>query len=330
MRRALAYVVVVMTLLCSCKDGGNTLLPNSGGRPYEVLVVSADNASGALIKEILTADAEALPQSEPLFDVSMADSSRFNETARLARSIVIVTVNPQQFTATRIRYEKNVWAKPQLVTYVNTPSAEALRHDAKKIAPQLVSLLTRAEMNSAISALSKGYNREAESKVNAMFECSIKVPASMKSCKQGEGFLWFSDNGTAAMSNVCVYSYHADGFSAERAIDVRDSVMKRNIQGERPTMYMQTVRQSVTSKLEKSKGVTLMRQQGLWEMHGDAMGGPFVSHSIMDTAQHRIIVAEAFVYAPNQKKRNLMRATEAAIYTLKANNRQINSNKQTK
>lgn len=322
MRRALACFFMAVTLLCSCKDGGNALLPKSGGRPYEVLVVAASDATGTLIKGVLTADAEGLPQSEPLLDVSMADSSRFNETARLARSIVIVTVNQQQFTATRVRYEKNVWAKPQLVVYVNTPSKETLRYDAPKIAPQLVNLLTRAEMNIAISALTKGGNREAEGKVNAMLGCAIKIPTSMKSSKQGDGFLWFSDNGTAAMSNVCVYSYTADEFNAERAIAVRDSVMRLNIQGERPTMFMQTVSQSVTSKLEKTKDGVMMRQQGLWEMRGDAMGGPFVSHSIIDSARHRIIVAEAFIYAPNMQKRNLMRAAEAALYTLKVGKRQ--------
>ena len=55
-------------------------------------------------------------------------------------------------------------------------------------------------------------------------------------------------------------------------------------------------------------------------MHGDAMGGSFVAHSAADSARGRIIVAEAFVYAPEMKKRNLMRQVEAALYTLKIKN----------
>ena len=60
-----------------------------------------------------------------------------------------------------------------------------------------------------------------------------------------------------------------------------------------------------------------MITRGLWEMEGDAMGGPFVSHSIVDSSRRRIIVAEGFVYAPGMKKRNLLRQLEASLYTLK-------------
>jgi hypothetical protein len=49
-------------------------------------------------------------------------------------------------------------------------------------------------------------------------------------------------------------------------------------------------------------------------MKGDAMGGPFVSRSHIDSTNHRIVVKEAFVYAPERKKRNLIRQIEAAIY----------------
>jgi hypothetical protein len=51
-------------------------------------------------------------------------------------------------------------------------------------------------------------------------------------------------------------------------------------------------------------------------MQGDRMGGPFVSHSRVDEANGRVIVAEAFVYAPESLKRDLIRRMEAALYTL--------------
>jgi hypothetical protein len=46
------------------------------------------------------------------------------------------------------------------------------------------------------------------------------------------------------------------------------------------------------------------------------MGGPFVSHSRVDEVNGRIVVAEAFVYAPESLKRDLIRRMEAALYTL--------------
>ena len=47
------------------------------------------------------------------------------------------------------------------------------------------------------------------------------------------------------------------------------------------------------------------------------MGGPFVSHSSVDTVNNRIIVVEGFVYAPEKMKRTMIRRLEAALYTLR-------------
>ena len=60
-----------------------------------------------------------------------------------------------------------------------------------------------------------------------------------------------------------------------------------------------------------------MEARGLWQMHNDAMGGPFVSHSRVDTINNRVIVVEGFVYAPEKMKRTMIRRLEAALYTLK-------------
>lgn len=316
MRAGAALLALASILLLSC-GGGGSLLPKSGGRPYEVLVVS-DNASClAITDSILSIDAGALPQSEPCFNVSTTDSRRFNDAVRLARNIVIVTVDARRFTATRIRYEKNVWSRPQMVVYINTPSSAAFSKDMQKLAPQLLSLFERAEINNDIALLQDASNKRAEQKVWQMLGVDIKLPADMKSSKQGRDFLWLSDNGTASMSSICVYSYPSGTLDVSAAASRRDSVMRLNIPGERQGMYMQTVPGSVISELVTERGRNIMIRRGLWEMRGDAMGGPFVSHSMVDTARRRVIVAEAFVYAPGMKKRNLVRRAEAALYTMK-------------
>ena len=46
------------------------------------------------------------------------------------------------------------------------------------------------------------------------------------------------------------------------------------------------------------------------------MGGPFVSHSRVDTETNRVVVVEGFVYAPEKMKRGLIRRLEGALYTL--------------
>lgn len=320
-------LLTAIVALCSCSGGPQSLLPKSGGRPYEVLLVASDRRCAAVADSVLMQDMPSLPQREPMFDVSQIDTTRFNQTTRLARCIVIVTVNPAVFTSTRIRYEKNVWARPQLVVYVNTPSASQLSQYMAKAGHRLTSLLTRAEINTAISTLRAGSNRKAESSIRRMFGWDMRIPAEMKAGKTGRNFIWLSDNRPDRMRNICVYSYSGTTLDAHRALAARDSVMRLNIPGELDGMYMQTTPGSVTAGLATEDGRTMMISRGLWEMRNDAMGGPFVSYSVVDSANSRIIVAEAFVYAPGTNKRNLIRSAEAALYTLGRHAASGNNNK---
>lgn len=319
MRWLTLFVLAAALALCSCGDGRRSLLPKSGGRPYEVLLLPATGERDAArpIGGILAGDMEGLPQPEPLFDVSLTDSTHFNQAAKLARSIVIVNIDPALFTDTRIRYEKNVWARPQMVVYVNAPDTASLRADLPRIGKALVDLLVRFELNNEIAMLNAGSNTGAEAVADSMFGCRIKIPGDMKASRQGHGCLWLSDNAASGMRNICIYSYRGNGLSPERALAARDSVMRENIKGERDGMYMQTVVRTVTCGTTKEHGREVMVMRGLWEMKDDAMGGPFVAHSVVDTPRGRVIVAEAFVYAPEMKKRNLLRKLEAALYTLR-------------
>jgi hypothetical protein len=57
--------------------------------------------------------------------------------------------------------------------------------------------------------------------------------------------------------------------------------------------------------------------RGLWKiLEGEAMGGPYVSHTRLDQVNGRVITAETFLYAAGQKKRTALRQAEAILYTL--------------
>ena len=57
--------------------------------------------------------------------------------------------------------------------------------------------------------------------------------------------------------------------------------------------------------------------RGLWKIiNGEAMGGPYVSHTRLDQVNGRVVTAEVFLYAAGQKKRTALRQAEAILYTL--------------
>ena len=114
-----------------------------------------------------------------------------------------------------------------------------------------------------------------------------------------------------------------DTFTKDYFIHKRDSVMKANIPGEREGMYMATDSMFVDVEDIVVKGEYAQEARGLWEMEGDMMGGPFVSHARVDRANGRVIVVEAFIYSPDKLKRNLMRQMEASLYTLRLPNESL-------
>ena len=92
--------------------------------------------------------------------------------------------------------------------------------------------------------------------------------------------------------------------------------MKLNIPGSLEGQYMATDTNYVNVREFSIKGEYAFEARGLWYMENDMMGGPFVSHARVDRPNGRVIVVEAFDYAPKDKKRDMMRQLEAALYTL--------------
>lgn len=153
-----------------------------------------------------------------------------------------------------------------------------------------------------------------EQTIDSMFGCRLELPQGMTYSHRGQGFIWVSDNEMPTMRNICLYTYPGIHLDAAESVRKRDSVMQLNIQGEEAGMYMHTESKvPVSQKFVTWKGRQLLRTEGLWEMEGDAMGGPFVSHSWADTLRGHIIVAEAFVFAPGRDKQQTMKRLEAQL-----------------
>lgn len=303
-RTLLCVVTLLMMMACTGHDG---LLPKSGGRAYEVLVVGDRQKA---VTRALSTDVDCLPQSEPEFDVSNVDSTHFNTTMALARNIVMVHIDPRLYTATRIRYERNVHATPQLVVHVGAPSAIALQTGMQSQGTALRRLLNRTELQAAIARLQHHRNVQMEKQLQRQFGATMWIPADMTASKRGRSFLWMSNNTASELLNIVVYRarrcHTLQAYTAQR-----DSIMGANIKGETDRMAMQTVPGTVRRYTATHKGRPVVVHRGLWEMAGDDMGGPFVSHTVRD------ITVEVFVYAPGTKKRNKLRQLEAALYTLK-------------
>jgi len=62
-------------------------------------------------------------------------------------------------------------------------------------------------------------------------------------------------------------------------------------------------------------GQYMVEMRGLWRTEKAFMGGPFISHTMLDEQRNRVVTVDGFVYAPSLDKRLYVREIEAILYT---------------
>lgn len=321
----LSLILMVIIALPSCKKGGKSLFtPTSSGNPYEMLVVMDKNmweerSAGRALYEVLDTDVPGLPQPERSFRISQIGPNHFDRVMRIFRNIIVADIQPI-YTQPKLKYSRDVYASPQMIMTIQAPDEESFADFVAKNKQVILDFFVKSEMNRQIALLKKKHNEVVSVKVNSLFGCDVWVPVDLQNYKVGENFLWASTNRATADMNFVIYSYpytDKDTFTKEYFIRKRDSVMQVNIPGAREGMYMTTA-DSIFIDVDhiSVRGDYAFEARGLWEMEGDMMGGPFVSHARVDRPNGRVVVVEGFIYAPEKMKRNLMRQMEASLYTL--------------
>lgn len=329
MKRITFYLslVLVVLVLASCKKGQKSMFtPTSSGRPYEVLVVINkamwERPAGRALFTVLDTNVPGLPQAERSFRISNIAPEHFDRVMKIFRNIIVVDIQ-DVYTQPKIKFSRDVYASPQMIMTIQAPNEEEFAKYVEKSTQAIVNFFVKSEINRQIVLLKEKHNDDISTKVGSMFDCDVWVPQELSNYKTGKDFLWASTNRASADLNFVIYSYpytDKNTFTKEFFVQKRDSVMKINIPGEREGMYMATDSMFVDVQNIMVKGEYAQEARGLWEMEGDMMGGPFVSHARVDRANGRVVVVEGFVYSPDKLKRNLIRQMEASLYTLRLPN----------
>ena len=313
--------VLLTFLFTSCKK--EMVIPRASGRPYEVMVVIPDQdwqaKQGRALFAVLDTDIPGLPQPERSFHISQVDPKRFDQILNIFRNIIIVDINKQIYSKTTMKFTRDKYAMEQIVLTIQSPSADDFADFCFDHGQDIIDFLTKMEMNRLIKELKDKYSKKTAELAKEIFDCEFHAPEEIKSYKKGENFFWTSSNGASALVNICMYSYPYEGpetFNKQYVLAKRDSVMAVNIPGTLPSMHMATDTMCTFVKPIVVHNQYALEARGLWYMENDGMGGPFVSHSRVDTTRNLVIVVEGFVFAPEKMKRGLMRRLEGSLYTL--------------
>ncbi len=299
------------------------LMPNATGLPYEMLVVMDDEQwerpLGRAVFNVLDTDVPGLPQSERSFRISRVDPSAFNSNMfRIMRNVIKVDIQ-DIYSQPKFKFARNVYSYPQMVMTLQAPDEASLAEYINANQQSIIDFFTKAEMNREIENLREKHNPEVSRLAREILDVDVWVPWEVNRFKKGKDFLWASTNIGKKDMSIVLYSYpYTDNntFTLEYFLQKRDSVMKVNIPGGPEGSYMTTNHDYVYVEDGTVRGKYAQIARGLWRVQGDRMGGPFVSHSRVDEVNGRVVVAEAFIYAPESLKRDFLRRMEAALYTV--------------
>ena len=334
MRRNLFYFT---TLICSaliflsCENANKEpkqtnrpfLVPMSSGNPYEVMVVADDSIwdgyAGRALDVVLNKPLKGLPQEESTFHVSRITPDNYDRITNLFRNIIIFKIG-REYSEPRFRLLRDEFSSPQMIMTIQGPSVSEVSTFITEHTDFIIKFFSDEEINRAAREFHDEHNIKFAKKVKEMFGCEFYIPVDINKMKIGDNFIWASNDALTGIQNIVIYSYP---YATEKVfrrgvyIALRDSFMKANIPGGKPNQYMATDKDHVDVKNITVRGEFAQEARGLWHMENDAMGGPFVAHSMIDTINNRVIVAEGFVYAPDKMKRTMIRRLEAALYTLR-------------
>ena len=322
---------LIFILLTSCDiTGKNRIKPASTGQPYEVVL---EGDTDSIVTKMLTEDVTGLPQPEPLCRLIQVKKGKTRGNYLLVRTRIVVNIGERDFSVT-LRHDEN--AAPQNIIRISAQSPQQLRErlNGKKLR-QIVDEVELKHLADILSGNPSKQNKEMQDEIKKMFGIDMKIPAAMNASKKAKDFIWISNNASSGMQNLLVFKLKSEerragklkseerrmkkqraateGKANSNAVPADDkaqidSILRTNMLGETDSMYMV---------------IPVLSKRGLWEMKGDAMGGPYVMHRIhKSTSQAEIqqgydLYIIGFVYAPEMKKKILIKQLEAAISTIK-------------
>lgn len=294
-----------------------------------------------LVEAVMAADMPCMPQVEPYFRTTHVSMAQFDDMFKPTRNILIVDVNPQKYTQVKAKVSKDYWSTPQALCRIQSPSEEEFVAYWLKHGEEIRSWFVNQEIKRQIKFYRASTNKDAraslqkqgydmlipedyivvmDTMLGGAITYSLRQPATVVSDVR---LLWCCNNKGPMRRDILIYSYpytNPNTFTLEYLNEKRDAVLSRVVKGSVEGAYMGTEYKVMPPQMR-----TIMVQdsaqayeiRGLWKiLEGEAMGGPYVSHTRLDHVNARVVTAETFLYAAGQKKRTALRQTEAILYTL--------------
>lgn len=318
--KVLFAITILAFTLASC-NGFSSGWMSSSSATNEVLTIIDSTEwkepHGRALFDVLNSPMPGMPQREANFKILQIDPRNFTSTFKMARNIVEVDVS-NSYTETKMSAELNKYASGQVVLTFKSPDKESLEIYLRENSNGIVDYLVRKELERIGQWLEKE-SATPKTHIRNTFGFELAYPKGLSNIREDENFFWATNSSGESRQDISIFSipYTSETvFEKDSLIAIRNRVLGKHIKGSFDSqMSTSEVMPPEYRKLEID-GLFRAELRGLWEMTTDMMGGPFVMQAFVNENTNRVIFVDVLVYAPEKKKRNLIRNLEGTFYTI--------------
>ena len=294
-----------------------------------------------LVEAVMAADMPCMPQVEPYFRLTQVPTAQFDDMFKPTRNILFVDINPQMYTQVKAKVSNDHWSTPQALCRIQSPSEEEFVAYWLEHGEELREWFVNQEIKRQMKFYRASTNKQArtilqeqgydmlipeyymvimDTTLEGASTFSLRNPITLAPEVR---LLWCCNNKGSMRRDLVIYSYpytDEQTFTLDYLNAKRDEVLSRVVTASVEGSYMGTEYNVFPPQM---RAITVQGDEyateirGLWKIkNGEAMGGPYVSHTRLDQVNGRVVTAETFLYAAGQKKRTALRQAEAILYTL--------------
>jgi len=316
----------VLLFVSACRSGDDTeyIAPASTGTQGRILVVMSkekwNGPQGDVVREVLQSEILGMPQPEAMYGVTQIPLEVFSSITKREKNLFIATIS-KDVPKNSLTVSYNKWAIPQIVVEAQAKNAEEFETLLKKNADKIANLFIEAERERLISTYKSLSEQKIISELIKKYNLKLAIPQGYKLDVSHKNFAWLSLETPNSTQALLIWDYpykDTSDLNLNNLVFMRDSITMHNVPGPREGSFMMTEKNAAPIHFhEMLLGTRYVAElRGLWKTEGAFMGGPFVSHSSVDTLRNRIVTVDGFVYGGKNNKRNLMRQVEAIMHTL--------------
>lgn len=326
---SLGIVLILVSIIAftSCSEKKRNQKARSIGVTSEILFVLQNNSQwdksiGKSIRDVFGVEQYGMIQGEKLFKLSYVEKPGFSNLFKKHHSVFIVDID-KSLKEPKIETNSDIWAQPQRVFKLSAPNYESFDTVLKAKGNFFIESFGEVERARILNLFRATQNGDVVSKIKKTTGLSLVIPSDFYLAANKEDFVWIrKETPDMSQALIIISNDYMDTaqFSKLSIVENIKKSLKANVPGAVYESYMSIDEEftpPVSRRIHGFPGGSATEITGNWKVVNDFMGGPFRSYTFFNKKSGKIVTLMAYVYRPNEDKRDLLTQMEAICYSVK-------------